>query len=696
MRYIFTLLCFIITTTCLAQPNSVELKSGGGGSLGLYPSITAAYAAIPPSLTDSYLIELSGIYTAVSEVYPVTLVEKPGASAANTITIRPAAGTALISIAATVSGLPLFRLNNADYIIFDGRAGGVGTARGLTIQNNATTANSAQVELINGSSNNVIRYINSIGFTTSTTTTRGIVIGTITTGSTSGNSFNLVEYCSLAGSRTLLNLNSASTAAFFNERNVLRGSEMINSRFGGVWVQFGCSDITVDSCKFFNTTAAGSTSTLSSCIVIDGLAGNNVFTRNVFSLDNGTNTTKVVALHLRSTTLASTATIANNFFSLTDNNASSASVAGIEFGNVALDDPLIAKVYNNTFRIGGTHTNGSAGAVLSSAIHFSETFANNEYYVKNNIFINERTGSVSGVQHTGIYIPSTGLNGVKEFANNTFNISSGIYGVINGMAYNSFAAYQAAAPAGEFGSNTAAVSVISNTNLHLTGASVGNPALTAAQLPEVTIDIDNQVRPSITYRGADEVYSEVVPVSILSFNASKQGRDVLVSWATAEELNITGFTVERSLDGSNFTSVGFVASNGNSSATRNYQLQDRSVLADHPGKVLYYRLKTIETTGLVKQSRTVILRGDGRGQVAVSVFPNPFVSSVNINISNPAASAVNVFLADSKGSLVYSKKEVMPAGTNVLDLQLVYLAPGVYYLYVQEEGASSVTRLIKL
>ena len=82
--------------------------------------------------------------------------------------------------------------------------------------------------------------------------------------------------------------------------------------------------------------------------------------------------------------------------------------------------------------------------------------------------------------------------------------------------------------------------------------------------------------------GATSLYklnqAVALPVSLLSFTASKQTESVLLNWTTTIEINTHHFVVERSVDGIHFNAIGTLAAVGSSTSKHNYQLNDASAL----------------------------------------------------------------------------------------------------------------------
>ncbi|MFK7847567.1 MAG: right-handed parallel beta-helix repeat-containing protein, partial [Rhodothermales bacterium] len=100
-----------------------------------------------------------------------------------------------------------------------------------------------------------------------------------------------------------------------------------------------------------------------------------------------------------------------------------------------------------------------------------------------------------------------------------------------------------------------------NQNFSLT---VGSPAVNAGSDDIVTfLDINYLIRPQDAVDiGAFEFDGVPLPVELTSFNAVVSGKDVLLSWTTASELNNAGFAVELGTPDRDFAQVLFVDGQG--------------------------------------------------------------------------------------------------------------------------------------
>lgn len=492
--------CFwaMANTSALAQPGTVDLKDGTNTVIGTYASIGSAYAAIPATLTQPYIIELKSGYTSGSESYPILLTAKAGASAANTITIRPEAGVTAVTISGTTgSSSALIKLDDADWINIDGRPGGVGTTRALTLNQQGSSSTAYGIWMINGACNNNIRWCNLNGFTSGSSGNKLIYINTSAT-NPSGNSNNSFEHLKFTGARYYIN--SSGTAA--NKNNQLRvyGCEFVNINFAGFWGQNGTGHVTLDSNFFYSTTASGTSSTGIFGILYDFQIDTVIITRNwIYNMDNSSYTTTVYGMCFRSANPGTVYTrIVNNFIALTAPNPGSKTVCGIEYGTNSAGNPIVADIHFNSILIGGASTGGTAGSVNSTAFSFDATNSGSTFNISNNLFANERSGGVG--HHVGIAYTTN--NSTLNLHDNTYDISSGNIARVLGVLYTSLAAYQSAVSS-ETNSNTTTINFVSDTDLHLTGSSIGNPALTGSPVPGITTDIDGNPR-VLPYRGAHE------------------------------------------------------------------------------------------------------------------------------------------------------------------------------------------------
>ena len=502
---ILALICLAMgCNVLLSQTGSVLLKNSSNTTISTHSTIAEAYSALPGTLAQSYFIELSNTYTGAFETYPITFTNKTGASASNVVTLRPATGvtgmTIQASLATANSGVIV--LNDADYMVIDGRPGGTGSAGVLTFNNTSTAANANTIVFINGSCFNTIRYCNVFNSTTGSAG-RNIFLAASASNVT-GNSDNNFFYCVLTGGR--YQLNSNGTAANSNTRNLVRGCRFSNATFAALWAQAGTARITVDSCDFFCTTPTGSG--LYFGIVFDSQKDTATITNNRLYDIQDLTVGVLRYIHVRSV-LANAANyvdIRNNFFSMMTGNATLVNIGMIELEGTGGQ----GRIAHNSFRIGGTQTaNGTSGSVSSAAIVLASSSSLSFYEIRNNLMVNERSGG-SGVQHVAMNVVNTAPT--FTIHNNTYNASGGDLIRWGTTVYTSISAYQLVVPGGEPGANNTPVPYVSTNDLHLPCSTWTTSTLRAPAIAGITKDIDNDLRSLSAFRGADEAlaFSAVV------------------------------------------------------------------------------------------------------------------------------------------------------------------------------------------
>ena len=173
-----------------------------------------------------------------------------------------------------------------------------------------------------------------------------------------------------------------------------------------------------------------------------------------------------------------------------------------------------------------------------------------------------------------------------------------------------------------------------------------------------------------------------LPVTLLSFTGKKEGTLNLLQWQTASEINNAGFALERSADGTRFSSIAFVnskAEQGNSTALLDYNYTDARPLAGNN----YYRLKQTDKDGKVNYSNIVLLKGEKVNGVFISsLYPNPAQNEVNVRIESSVAKRVTLVVTDISGRILMKRNEQLQSGTTLVSVITSQLVQGSYLMKV--------------
>ena len=159
---------------------------------------------------------------------------------------------------------------------------------------------------------------------------------------------------------------------------------------------------------------------------------------------------------------------------------------------------------------------------------------------------------------------------------------------------------------------------------------------------------------------------------------------MVLNWSTATEINNRGFNIERSNDGSNWSTVGFVGGKGTTSETSDYIFVDNKVNSGSYS----YRLKQIDFDGSSSYSKVVNVDVIVPAQFELSQnYPNPFNPSTTINFSIPVDSHINILVFDVLGQEVTSLLSGFKlSGSYKINFDAGKFNSGVYFYKLTASG----------
>lgn len=188
--------------------------------------------------------------------------------------------------------------------------------------------------------------------------------------------------------------------------------------------------------------------------------------------------------------------------------------------------------------------------------------------------------------------------------------------------------------------------------------------------------------PGFVYLPVANGCANSLPVDLLNFTAAGRDKTIDLDWQTATEANNDGFVVERSQDGRDFVSVGWVpATEAANGGVRNYRLTDENV---RKGPLYYYRLKQMDRDGAFEYSpiRTARLAGAAVGQWSFGhAYPNPVDTETTLQVYAPTDGRVDYVLYNSAGQRILSDSvTVYGRQDNQLTVRVGRVPAGVYTL----------------
>ena len=136
---------------------------------------------------------------------------------------------------------------------------------------------------------------------------------------------------------------------------------------------------------------------------------------------------------------------------------------------------------------------------------------------------------------------------------------------------------------------------------------------------------------AIGFNETNSVNCGLLPIKLKEFTIKKDSKNIELTWITASETNNDFFTIERSMDGVNFTEIDKVNGAGNSNKQLKYSCIDKG--ANYG--VNYYRLKQTDFDGSYTYSKIQAVNFDKSNIIEVSIYPNPVIGELlNIETNN--------------------------------------------------------------
>lgn len=192
----------------------------------------------------------------------------------------------------------------------------------------------------------------------------------------------------------------------------------------------------------------------------------------------------------------------------------------------------------------------------------------------------------------------------------------------------------------------------------------------------------------------------ILPVSLINFEGSlnKDGKGVSLTWRTNFEQNNKHFEVQRSFNGTEWTSVGTVKGAGNSGTVINYAYNDLLSKGTMARNDIYYRLKQVDEDGKYKYSKILVVRIYNTKNInSIAVTPNPVINDINVTIDVTEDVYGSFKLYNAAGVEILRTTDKLRKGTqNIMIENSSKITPGLYFLEVIINGKERmVIKLMK-
>ncbi|AEW00552.1 hypothetical protein A4D02_24790 [Niastella koreensis] len=179
--------------------------------------------------------------------------------------------------------------------------------------------------------------------------------------------------------------------------------------------------------------------------------------------------------------------------------------------------------------------------------------------------------------------------------------------------------------------------------------------------------------------------NNALPLIWSSFNTQCQGNQSTVSWKTLQEQNTASFTIRRSMNGRDWTSIGRLQAAGNSPITQLYTFIDQHPLAGSS----YYQIVQQDLDGRETYSPVLVNRCELIE--SCNAWPNPVYSNCIVAIQSSVSYISTIRLYNSLGALLTQKVVTVQQGNNQFMVPMNNYLPGMYTMVIAGGNRRSTT-----
>jgi len=195
---------------------------------------------------------------------------------------------------------------------------------------------------------------------------------------------------------------------------------------------------------------------------------------------------------------------------------------------------------------------------------------------------------------------------------------------------------------------------------------------------------------------SEEIYSDPIdcktlPIELISFTGEAITEGNNLKWVTATEIDNDYFTLERSVDGINFTTIDSQAGAGTTSINQYYDYLDK----DAPNGLSYYRLWQTDYDGTTTEAGIVTLQRGEHSFDLVSLQPVPVMQTLEMIYTSNSSDIFKIKIIDALGRIMYENTVNANSGTNYIDFDVSYFTSGMYFVELQNDSAVITKKFVK-
>lgn len=220
----------------------------------------------------------------------------------------------------------------------------------------------------------------------------------------------------------------------------------------------------------------------------------------------------------------------------------------------------------------------------------------------------------------------------------------------------------------------------STTNGHIAGSTTG----TSINVDSAgTYVVTQQLQPGCSTYASDTILifknssCFVLDNNLLEFKGNLSNKQVKLDWSVVGSALINNFEIEKSTDGTKFTSSGLSVSLTVRDPLNFYTASD--LLVETPSGRIFYRLKILYDDGNIAYSK--ILAFSLENKTSIIIAPNPVKNVMILKINSLEENKLQVYIFDVTGRLMKNEQAYISKGNSTFEINdFIGWQPGIYFV----------------
>ena len=174
--------------------------------------------------------------------------------------------------------------------------------------------------------------------------------------------------------------------------------------------------------------------------------------------------------------------------------------------------------------------------------------------------------------------------------------------------------------------------------------------------------------------GTINVTSATLTSDLSSFDIDDASANAVLNWNTSSSQDVSYFSVQRSIDGDNFTEIARVQPD----LSNQYKFTDNNSTSS---KYVYYQVELIDAKGNSELSEIrMFTQKASANKLVTSISPNPVSNHIMLQFNADEEGTMSVQLYNQSGAFITRTQMAAFKGLNNGHFHLGDLSPGTYYI----------------